>query len=484
MSTYKDWLKRIVDLLLVNKSTKSNFNRYSIAVLTTLIVLVLKVWLIRAINWPEGSLVLSTGAILVSAWFGGFGPGMLATFLNYLIADLFFIGPHYLILLNTPSENIRILIFVTEGVLTSLICELLHRSVQRAEEYAEKTTQGEQLLHSLINNVDDYGIFMVNRRGRITTWSNGATSVTGYGASEVIGKSFSSLLAANEQDRSNKSLKLDQFNIIKRKSEKWRYKKDGTLYYGNITVFPILDSKNKIFGYSVTIQDITDKKLLEDRKTEFLSIAAHELKTPVTIVKTITDVLLSKLKKSDPDYWKDLIDIDNELEKLIVLINDLLDISRLDTNKLSLNITNFNLTYIINHLVHKFKTISGNRNIVFKANGSIYVKGDKERLEQVLINFLINADRFSTKESQIAIELKKDLKNITVSVKDQGEGISKDGQNAIFDKFYQISQNSKNSKGFGLGLFISKEIIKHHGGKIWVSSEEGKGSTFSFSLPM
>jgi signal transduction histidine kinase len=177
---------------------------------------------------------------------------------------------------------------------------------------------------------------------------------------------------------------------------------------------------------------------------------------------------------------KDLSLLNQECDRLTDLINDMLDSSRIETGKLNMNFEVFDLTELTQSTVEKIRIVTKDHKLIFDSTPKYEVIGDKDRVEQVLINLLTNAIKYSAQKSEIAINITKQNSQVYVSVKDKGKGIPKKAHKAIFDKFYQLQRRD----GFGLGLYISKEIIKHHKGKIWVESIVGKGSTFYFSLPL
>jgi PAS domain S-box-containing protein len=259
--------------------------------------------------------------------------------------------------------------------------------------------------------------------------------------------------------------------------------KDGHEYQVYSAFFPVLKSGQVI--YFVQLQhDITKQKQLEGLKRSFLSMAAHELKTPVTTLKLLSQLHLAQFKKSGKDTIseEELELIDNELGRLTSLINDILDDQRLESGRMNLQLQQINLTQLINNIFHKLKSVTKNHKVATSLSPNIEVIADPNRLDQVITNLLINAVKYSLEGSKITIKLQIRGNKALFSIKDQGQGIPKGKQKLIFDRFYQI--NNLSGSGFGLGLYISKEIINLHKGKIWVESDFGKGSIFYFSLPL
>ncbi len=261
-------------------------------------------------------------------------------------------------------------------------------------------------------------------------------------------------------------------------------RKDGTEYQVYSTFFPVLKD-GKVF-YFVQIQhDITKRKQLEELRKEFLSASAHELKTPITMLKLLSQAHMAKAMRSKDNSvnLKDLELIDRELNRLTRIIDDILDSSRFETGKLYLRLEQVDLMKLIKTLLKKVRVVAKDHTIVItQSNDKFYVIADQERIEQVLLNLISNAVKYSPEKTTITITLKNINNHAVISVADHGIGIPKGKQSLIFDRYYQVK--AKEKKGFGLGLYIAKEIIKHHKGKMWVDSIVGKGSTFYFSLPL
>lgn len=229
-------------------------------------------------------------------------------------------------------------------------------------------------------------------------------------------------------------------------------------------------------------RDISERKKMEDLKKDFLAMTAHELKTPITTLKLISQAHIAKFKRFGSDQIKldELELIDRELERLTRLINDILDDTRLETGKLFLKPELTNLGKLLNNVVKKMRFLSPHKLILQKPSGKLGVFADQQRIEQVLVNLISNAIKYSAPGTKITVGAKKEKGKILVWVSDEGRGISKKYHQQIFNRFFQLKERESN--GFGLGLYIIKEIVRQHKGKIWVESEPGKGSTFYFTL--
>ncbi|HUD43988.1 MAG TPA: ATP-binding protein [Patescibacteria group bacterium] len=236
--------------------------------------------------------------------------------------------------------------------------------------------------------------------------------------------------------------------------------------------------------YLVTLE-LNRRKTIEDNKDEFISMASHELKTPITSLKLFMEVVNRKLDKGDTVTAKNYIaKVDTQVNKLTKLISDLLDISRVQTGKMRIEKEMFNIDALIDETVETVADNVKKHEIEIEGSVTRTIEGDRYRIGQVVTNLLTNAIKYSPNGGKIIINSTSKDGFAVVSVKDSGIGIDKKYHHKIFDRLYQISDNKKSTyPGLGIGLYVCKEIIELHKGKIWVESEKGKGSTFSFSLP-
>ncbi|MBP9700224.1 PAS domain S-box protein [Candidatus Woesebacteria bacterium] len=260
---------------------------------------------------------------------------------------------------------------------------------------------------------------------------------------------------------------------------------DGRKVFVRASAAPIHNRKGKIFAAACIFNDITPQKELEVRKDDFVNMASHELKTPITSLKLYIDSLQIRMKDSkDERLLKTLSSIKYQTERLQKLVADLLDVSRLQTGKLLFNKEAFDLDTLLFETIEQLQGTTKHV-IVYKGKEKLLVEGDKFRIYQVLTNLLTNALKYSGESTQIQVRLQKVAGKAVISVKDFGIGIEKDQQKKIFERLYQVMDDTeKTFPGFGMGLYISKEIVKRHKGSIWVESEKGKGSTFYFSIPI
>jgi two-component system CheB/CheR fusion protein len=241
-----------------------------------------------------------------------------------------------------------------------------------------------------------------------------------------------------------------------------------------------------------TLLDITAQKLIDEatqellnKKDEFISIASHELKTPVTSLKAILQIIeRTTIKNEEMKSLHAFVQKANkQIDKLTELIKDLLDVTQIQAGKLELKKTNFNLGKLLDECKEELQTGSTKHQIVFEGDPNIKIRADRNRLEQVVINLISNAIKYSPDGNKVIIKAEKTAEGTKIAITDFGIGIPAEKIPLLFDRFYRVDEISQRYAGLGLGLFISAEIIKQHRGHIYVDSEVGKGSTFWFVIP-
>ncbi|MCP9753427.1 PAS domain S-box protein [Ferruginibacter sp. HRS2-29] len=242
------------------------------------------------------------------------------------------------------------------------------------------------------------------------------------------------------------------------------------------------DEDDRITMWVGTSTDIDEIKKHEQQKNDFIKMANHELKTPVTTIKGYVQLLMKTHANSEDA----LATVDKQVTKLTNLVSDLLDVTKIERGSLPLNKESFLLNDLIKDTIMDMEAASKSHRIIFERDLKVPVNADRERISQVLLNLFTNAFKYSPKADEVLVRLEKDENNMAVvSIKDYGIGIAEEDQGKIFERFYRVSgKDEKTFPGFGIGLFIVNEIMSLHEGKLWVKSEKDKGSTFYFSLPI
>ena len=252
------------------------------------------------------------------------------------------------------------------------------------------------------------------------------------------------------------------------------------------TFYRIYEQSRKLIEIqNALLDEIEYRKQAEHKKDEFISIASHELKTPLTSVKGYVQLLARSIDKGDVStVKKHLHKAQLQLEKLNELIADLLDISKIESGKLKFNKQHFIMDDLLNNIIEVMH--QSNPDFTITKTGSVRepVFADEMRIEQVIINFLTNAIKYSPGTSEVKINVKLENDRVYVGVRDYGIGIGPEQQKSVFEKFYRVEETSPHFQGLGIGLYISAEIIRRHGGEVGVSSTLGEGSEFHFSIPL
>jgi signal transduction histidine kinase len=241
----------------------------------------------------------------------------------------------------------------------------------------------------------------------------------------------------------------------------------------------------RIKGVVANYHDITEQRKLEQQREEFISIASHELKTPVTSIKGYVQIMQDIFSTTGDSMSIDLVTkLHLQIDRLNNLIKDLLDLARIRQGQLEFTESGFDINALIIEAVSEMQLGTKKHLIVADLGVPKKITADRERMGQVLNNLISNAIKYSPESDKVMITSKSTEENITVCVQDFGIGISADAQDKIFDRFFRLHDKRHPYPGLGLGLYIASEIVKHHGGSLTVKSTPGKGSVFCFTIPV
>jgi two-component system CheB/CheR fusion protein len=266
-----------------------------------------------------------------------------------------------------------------------------------------------------------------------------------------------------------------------------RYKRgtDGAYRWHLNRALPLRNEDGEIVFWVGTATDIEDQKKEMEKRDEFIGIASHELKTPLTALKGYLQLVTNYKNGELPALVNQYVQKANKaLNKLQVLVNDLLDVSKIQAGRLEYALSEMNLSDLIDTCMENAEHIYPNNTFEKQDGHNFMVMGNAERLEQVLMNLLSNAVKYSKENKKVIIKTAKIGNDIRVSVTDFGIGLSDDQKERIFERFYRVEDKKHLAAGLGMGLYISAQIIHNHKGKIDVDSELGKGATFYFDLPL
>ncbi len=260
---------------------------------------------------------------------------------------------------------------------------------------------------------------------------------------------------------------------------------DGVFRSFLTRVVPIYDATGKLVQWFGTNTDITEQKRLERQKDEFLSIASHELKTPVTSLKGYTQLLERRFRQDGDARSAELLHrMDEQINKLTGLVEDLLDVTKIENGKLHLHHSWFDYNTLIAEVVEEIRYTASRHDIVLELEMGIRLYADRERIGQVLTNLLSNAIKYSPQADRVVLKTARRGDAVITEVQDEGIGIPEKMQRHLFERFFRVEgDNQLTYPGLGLGLYISAEFVKRHEGSIWVESKPGQGTTMTFSLP-
>ncbi len=248
---------------------------------------------------------------------------------------------------------------------------------------------------------------------------------------------------------------------------------------------PTYNGSGHFTGYIGTCTDIDDQKKIAEKKDEFISIASHELKTPLTTAKAYVEILGDLIEEEGNEETSMFLNRTKvSLDKLNLLIAQLLDTTKLQNGKMTMNITEFTFEDLLTETTEFIRASHPNYKITITGTAGTTIQADYERLQQVITNLLSNAGKYAPSSKKIEIHVDNSNDELLLSVRDYGIGIHPNYHHNIFEKFFREAEKTINYPGLGVGLYIAAEIIERHHGRIWVESVVGEGSTFYFTIPL
>jgi PAS domain S-box-containing protein len=356
---------------------------------------------------------------------------------------------------------------------------------EKEEKLISRIADNEHLLRN-ITTAAPTGLWKSNQLGELDYVNQTWIDWTGLSFEESMGDGWTKAVVEEDLEKAIPTF-LHDIELRNVYEVEFRIKHtDGTLHWCVITGKPQYKRDGTFKGYIGACVDITEQKYLQQQKDNFIAIASHELKTPVTSIKAYTQVLERMLTtKGDLTEAGMIGKMDKQIDRLISLIGDLLDATKINTGKLQFNDRPFDFNEMLADLIEDLEHSSDKHLFTrnFLPTGTVF--GDRERIGQVISNLVTNAIKYSPKASEIIIHSGVKDNEVHLCVQDFGIGIPQKSLEKVFEQFYRVSGDMQHTfPGLGLGLYISSEIIKREGGTIWVNSIEGEGSTFCFSLPL
>jgi PAS domain S-box-containing protein len=339
-------------------------------------------------------------------------------------------------------------------------------------------------LRAVVDNMLE-GLITISGRNVIEEVNPAAEAMFGYTAAEMIGQHLKLLMPQTLSGQADQFLKDMAQRALGRLTEWDGRRKSGELFRFELSLFGFQtpDGRPHFAGH---LRDISERKKLEKMKQEFVATVSHELRTPLTSIRGSLSLLAGGALGDLPDEARDVVQIaERNTIRLITLINDILDLERMEAGKVQLNLVDIPMAAVLERSLESVRGFAEQQGIaVMAASTEARVVGDLDRLVQVLVNLLSNAVKFSPPAGTVSVEVAEQDGHAEVSVRDQGRGIPAHRREAIFERFEQVeSSDARQKGGTGLGLAICKAIVEQHAGRIGVESEVGRGSTFWFRIP-
>jgi PAS domain S-box-containing protein len=407
-----------------------------------------------------------------------------------------------------------LLIFVSTVVVTGLVlCAVLAQLEASRDELERRVLERTRLLADterrfrlMVESVVDYAIFMLDAEGRVASWNAGAQRIKGYAAGEIVGEHFSRFYPAEEIARGKPQRALEVASREGRfEEEGWRLRKDGSTFWASVVITAVRDDTERLLGFAEVTRDLTERKQVEaalvdakveaerasESKSQFLANMSHELRTPLNslliLARLLADNIGGNLNDKQVRFAQTIYASGMDL---LTLINDLLDLAKIESGAVTaLHMAPAPLEELRAELERTFRQVAQEKGLQFAIEIAPglppTIRTDATRLKQILKNLLANGFKF-TQQGGVRLRIApREPRSVAFSVSDTGIGIAPDKQRIIFEAFQQADgTTSRKYGGTGLGLSISRELTRLLGGELELSSEPGKGSSFTLVLPL
>ena len=503
---------------------RATWQRYGVAVLAVALATGLAVALVD--SHEQSAFLLFLAAVAVSAWYGGVGAALLATALGALVADYLFEDPQFTLAITSPLDLLRLLVFGAAALFITLISEARSRAEARSREQAAR-------LQATLTSIAD-GVIVTDMLGRVVFMNSVAERMTGWPLAEARGRNLPTVVslvdATTHRPVESVVGRVLRGETVPTQAPLLLVARDGATCPVDERAAPMRDARGGILGVVLVGRDVSERQAAEAQRAallareqairqaaeagaaqyralaeanaqlaaeaqralavrdQFLSIASHELKTPLTGVLGSAQLLQRRLTRSDSlneanaRTLRTLLDQGMRLNRMI---GSLLDVSRIESGQLSIEAVPLDLSALLRRIVAEVQPTLENHTLTLSAPAEpLWISGDALRLEQVLQNLIGNAIKYSPAGGPITVQVATQEANARVQVCDTGIGIPPTALTHLFQRFYRAANTAAAGiSGIGVGLFVVREIILLHGGQVDVSSVEGAGSVFTVYLP-
>jgi PAS domain S-box-containing protein len=461
-------------------------------------------WLLHPILQDDAPLLIFVLPVFLAAWYGGFGPGLLATALATVVGVYLFVRPAYSLRLNTAADVVRVLIFVGEGLAITWVCGVVERSGRRARESEER-------FRLMVEGVRDYAIFMLEPDGRVASWNAGAERIKGYAAAEIVGRHFSTFYPPEDVAAGKPARELElAAGDGSYREEGWRVRRDGSRFWASVVLTPLRRPDGTLRGFAKVTRDETERKAAEDavraaaadlerRVTErtaelteanaqmeaFTYTISHDLRAPLRGMQGFAQAVIEDYSdKLDETGQLYLSRIAAAGERMQGLIEDLLAYSRLRRAQLALQAVG--LAGVVEEAVRgPAEEARGRGGAVEVAGAFPDVVGHRATLVQVVLNLVANAVKFTREGApprvRVWAEPRGGGSRVRLWVGDEGIGVAPEHHGRIFNVFERL-HSADNYRGTGVGLAIVRAGVERMGGAAGVESDVDRGSRFWIEL--
>jgi PAS domain S-box-containing protein len=494
------------------KDSLVNWHGYLAAVVSVALATWLKVLAqpdIIAANVP----ILYMLSIVVTAFFFGFGPAILCCLLSAVAFDYFFIPPLYTVGPTRMSDAPILGIFLVVGITISYLESTLRSRTEEAigeatarrgaetalreanenleRRVAERThelSRSEHRWSTTLASIGD-GVIATDASGRITFMNVVAESLTGWSLSEAVSRPIAdvfNIIDENTRQKASDPVEavLERGAVAVLDVHSLLVRRDETETPIDDSGAPIRDQDGGVVGVVVVFRDITERRKAEQIKDDFIGMVSHELRTPLTVViGSIRTAMTPGMPAEDIQAL--LADAASGSDELEMILGNLLELSRFEANRLQLAHGAMDISGLIRQVTDRERNQARSHRFVVDIPPDMpRVPADPFRIDRILHNLLNNAVKYSPPETEVRVSVRREQDGVVVTVSDQGMGISHEDKAKLFAPFQRLESTRRAIQGVGLGLIVCLRLVEAHGGRIWVDSEPGKGSSFSFTLPL
>ncbi len=469
-------------------------NRLRRAVITLLFISGASIvqWILWPYVQPAVFLIYFPAVVLCSIY----GSGVLGGWLSVFFAQWLFSPSVELV--GLPGQTLRSLIFLASAYMVQSIRDARTGALARLIEGQAQLKVSEARTRSVLENAID-AVVAMDAGGAIILWNSQATTIFGHSSEEAVGQRLSQVIIPPEHREAHERgmehyFRTGQGPVLNRRIEITALRKDGEIFPIELSITPI--TKGTQVEFYAFIRDISDRKRAEERlqsairgRDDFISIASHELKTPITSLKLQFQMAARQIEGGDPRVFmeasvrKRVDAVNRQLDRMTRLIEDMLDVTRVSSGKLHIERKRFDLSALVRdtteRFAEQFRIVDSAIDV--KIEDAVFFVGDEYRMEQVVSNLLTNAIKYGASKP-VHVVLEGRGERVRFTVRDEGIGIAESDRARVFERF-ERAVGAANVSGLGLGLYITRQIVAALGGTITLESELGRGSTFTVDLP-